>query len=86
MLDKLFETNEYKVSIRQAGGIIQISDLSVSGRTLKQMTKRLDEAIKETLKIIGPYNKELMGEKKKKEKSPPVPPSKEKSPQVKGLE
>ena len=84
MLDKYVYVNldGYKASVRQASGVLQLNDATVTGKCPKQTAARLDKLLEETFKVISKYNKEIS--ECKKEKTPT--PKKEKKPEVKGLE
>jgi len=79
-------TNEYRLSIKQVSGTLQINDLTVNGKCREQLCKRLDLTISDVFKVLNKYNMEMAKSTcAKKEKSPPKPPKKEKKPDVKGL-
>jgi len=80
MLDKFVNINldGYKASVRQASGILQINDATVSGKSPKEVAERLDNLLEHTFKIISKYNKQIANTNKK-EKSSPTPSKKEKN-------
>ena len=81
MLDKYVNINldGFKASVRQAGGILQINDASVTGKCPQQVAERLDKLLEETFNVISKYNKQIASYNKDKEKKPPHPPKKEKN-------
>ena len=85
MLDKYVNINldGYKASVRQASGILQINDATVTGKCPEQVAQRLDSLLEHTFKVISKYNKQIAS-CNKKEKIPT--PKKEKKPNVKGME
>ena len=74
--------NEYRVSVKQVSGMLQINELTVNGKCWKQLAKRLDNAIDEVFKVLNKYNKEIE-RCSKKEKTAKTQP--EKQPTIKGL-
>jgi len=67
MFDRYININEYKISGRQASGLWQCSEFTVSGRTPKEVLKEYDYMISEINRINNKYNVEEK-EKKKDEK------------------
>ena len=79
-------TNEYRLSIKQVSGTLQINDLTVNGKCRKQLCTRLDLTISDVFEVLNKYNKEISKstcDKKEKEKSGTK--KKEEKPKVKGL-
>jgi len=66
-----------KISVRQAGGILQLNDLTVTGHKIEVAARKLDEGLYEAFKVISKYNKQIVQEEKSKNKktSPPTTPS-----------
>jgi len=87
MLDKYVNINldGYKASVRQASGILQINDATVTGKNPKEVAQKLDLLLEETFKVISKYNKQIANSDKK-EKENTHTQKKEKKPQVKGME
>lgn len=61
-------TNEYKASIKQVGGSLQINDVSVSAKTRSQLRQRLKDTLTDVLDVLDELNKEIDTEATKKKK------------------
>lgn len=59
-------TNEYKVSVRQVSGTLQISDLTITAKTRNQLKKRLKQCLEDMIEVLTPFNKEIEAEEEKK--------------------
>jgi len=87
LLEKLWNlnTNEYKASVKQVSGSLQIGDLTISAKSEKQLDKRLRNSLKIVLDILSDFNEKIdngaIESKPKKQKK-----QKEEKPPVKGLE
>jgi len=56
-------TNEYKASIKQVSGALQINDVSVSAKTRSQLKQRLRDTLMDVLDVLSDLNKEIDTEK-----------------------
>jgi len=71
-------TNEYKASIKQVSGALQINDVSVTAKTRGQLKQRLRDTLIDVLDVLNELNKEIDTEKeskktvKNKKLDPPV--------------
>jgi len=61
-------TNEYKASIKQVSGSLQINDVSVTAKTRGQLKQRLRDTLEDVLDILNDLNMEIDTEKGLKKK------------------
>lgn len=59
-------TNEYKASIKQVSGALQINDVSVTAKTRGQLKQRLRDTLVDVLDVLNELNKEIDTEKESK--------------------
>ena len=59
-------TNEYKASIKQVSGSLQINDVSVTAKTRGQLKQRLRDTLMDVLDVLNDLNKEIDTEKESK--------------------
>ena len=59
-------TNEYKASIKQVSGALQINDVSVTAKTRCQLKQRLRDTLMDVLDVLNDLNKEIDTEKESK--------------------
>ena len=82
-------TNEYKASIKQVGGALQINDVSVTAKTRSQLKQRLRDTLSDVLSVLNDLNKEIDTEtetkKKTKDKKSPTTLLEEQKDKGKGL-
>lgn len=62
-------TNEYKASIKQVSGALQINDVSVTAKTRGQLKQRLHDTLMDVLDVLNDLNKEIDTEKESKKKT-----------------
>jgi len=62
-------TNEYKASIKQVSGALQINDVSVTAKTRGQLKQRLRDTLTDVLDVLNDFNKAIDTEKEIKNKS-----------------
>ena len=60
-------TNEYKASIKQVSGALQINDVSVTAKTRNQLKERLRETLEDVLEVLNEFNAQIDIEQKSKQ-------------------